>query len=214
MQLPPKAKKTTRLPKQERLDAILQAARECFEREGYENAKMADIAKQIGVVEGTVFHYFNSKRALMLRVMEDFHHQINDEVREGLKGVIGARNRLQYIVEFHLGVLATNPKLCGVILRESRKLDDKYSRDIREQHRIYTRALMGVLEEGIASGEFRSDTSAPVIRNAIFGGMEHALWQLLSEGHAIDVPLITRQLTEMVCDGICNRAPPEGAVAS
>jgi AcrR family transcriptional regulator len=47
-----------------RPDAILDAARTVFLRDGYANARMADIAAEAGVAVGTLYLYFDSKEAL------------------------------------------------------------------------------------------------------------------------------------------------------
>jgi AcrR family transcriptional regulator len=45
--------------------AILAAARQRFSESGYTAATTADIARQAGVSEGTVFHHFHSKQELL-----------------------------------------------------------------------------------------------------------------------------------------------------
>lgn len=59
----------SRQSREYRQQEILKAAREVFERCGYEDATISEIADSIGVVEGTVLHYFQNKRTLMARVI-------------------------------------------------------------------------------------------------------------------------------------------------
>jgi AcrR family transcriptional regulator len=47
-----------------RREAILEAARQTFSREGFANARMSDIAKRAKMAVGTVYLYFDSKDAL------------------------------------------------------------------------------------------------------------------------------------------------------
>jgi TetR/AcrR family transcriptional regulator, fatty acid metabolism regulator protein len=110
-------KKATRQPPKVRMNAILVAAREVFERQGYEKATVAEI---VGVVEGTVFSYFSSKRILVLNVMEQFYEEVTALLSDGIKGVEGTRNQLHSIIWNHLNVVTKNASLCRVILRESR----------------------------------------------------------------------------------------------
>src|SRR5690349_11014182 len=42
-------------------NAILEAAERVFGRDGFEAAKMADIAREAGVAAGTLYNYFDSK---------------------------------------------------------------------------------------------------------------------------------------------------------
>lgn len=54
---------------QERHDAILRAAEEIFQQEGFERASMAQICKQVGFSKATLYSYFASKEELFFEVM-------------------------------------------------------------------------------------------------------------------------------------------------
>ena len=179
-----------------------------FEERGYENAKVPEIAEIVGVVEGTVFHYFGSKRALVLKVMERFYQEITKDLRERITGIQGTRNRLHYIIWHHLNVINNNAALCGVILRESRGLNKAFSKDVQRLNRNYTNSLNQVIKEGIDAGEISPETSPLLMRNTIYGSIENALWHLLSDGQKINVDKSAQQLTSLVFQGI-SASPTE-----
>ncbi len=198
-------KRAPRQSREARSAAILTAARQVFERDGYAAAKVADIAAEVGVVEGTVFHYFPSKRALVMRVMEQFYQGITRQVEAGLQQTTGTFDRLHYLVKTHLLVMCENAELCGVILNSSRDADRELSQDIRQLNRNYTHAIVDIIKDGIAGGELRPDTSIPLVRNTLYGSIEHAMWAQLADQQAIDVENTARQLTDLVYRGICIR---------
>lgn len=200
-----KAKRPSREARQE---AILAAARSEFEQRGYERTKVADIASRIGVVEGTVFHHFGNKRELVLRVMERFYEEATAVQAQGLQGIEGLRNRLHYIIRFHLANMVNNASLCGVILRESRGLDRALTRDIRKLNQAYTEPFRQVLKEGVDSGELRADLNIPRVRDMVYGGIEHALWNLLNDDKPIDIDRAASDLTAVTMQGI---AAPQSA---
>ncbi len=195
-------KKSTRLPREAREAEILARARESFERKGYENTTVAEIAAELGLVEGTVFHYFGSKRGLMLKVIETFYQEITAELEAGLAAVRGTRNRLHFIIHFHLRTVSRSAELCAVILRESRGLEPEFSAEIHRLNRLYTGHLIAVVKQGIAAGEIRESTSATLVRNTVYGNIEHVLWDVVSEGRAVNVERVSEQLTELVFRGI------------
>ncbi|MEJ7711356.1 MAG: helix-turn-helix domain-containing protein [Pyrinomonadaceae bacterium] len=53
---------TPRAPVADKREAILRAATRVFAQNGYFNSKVADIARDAGVADGTVYLYFKSKR--------------------------------------------------------------------------------------------------------------------------------------------------------
>ena len=198
-----------RKSKEDRVNAILAAATEVFEAVGYQDAKMSDIAKRIGVVEGTVFHYFNTKQRLMVRIIEEFYKRVTAEVRSGLTGKSGTRNRLAYIIHFHLEVVTRNSRLCGEILRESRGLDGELASAVSQLNQEYTRCLSEVIKEGIEAGDIAPDTSIPLVRNTVYGSIEHTLWAVINDRLEVDADAEARALTGLVYQGIANTDAPD-----
>src|SRR3546814_16992445 len=51
-----------------RREQVIRAARACFEREGLHAATMAHIAAEAGMGVGHIYHYFNSREAIVVEV--------------------------------------------------------------------------------------------------------------------------------------------------
>lgn len=195
-------KKSVRKSREDRTSAILQAAREVFEERGYEAATVAEIAERVDVVEGTVLHYFSSKRALVLSVMETFYAEITSKLVEQLKGINGIRNRLHFVIWSHLAMLRDNSALCAVILRESRNLDRTLTQEVHDKNRLYANVVKDIVNQGIQVGELRADASPALVRNTIFGTTEHFFWDVVIGSQDIDIKQIAEQLTELIYNGI------------
>jgi AcrR family transcriptional regulator len=52
-------------------ERLLQAATEAFAREGYARANINRISRAAGFAKGTIYNYFDSKRALMLALIDE-----------------------------------------------------------------------------------------------------------------------------------------------
>ncbi|MEW6572325.1 MAG: TetR/AcrR family transcriptional regulator [Bacillota bacterium] len=85
---------------------ILEAAGRVFARKGYERSTTAEIAREAGVAEGTIFRYFETKKALLVNlmafvIMESLTSLLkrieNKTTEEILKEIL--RNRLELIRE-------------------------------------------------------------------------------------------------------------------
>lgn len=55
----------------ERRAEILQAARDLFLEKEYEKATMQDVMERLGIAKGTIYHYFDSKEALLEAIVID-----------------------------------------------------------------------------------------------------------------------------------------------
>ena len=191
-----------KLNKNERSEQILKAAREEFEHFGYEKAKVSNIATKVGLVEGTIFHRFKSKRGLVIKVMEQFYAQITTDLQAGLENVEGTRKRIHYCIWFHLNTLMQNAALCGVIMTESRKAgQSSLTQDLRQFNRNYTSLLVKTLQEGIDAGDLRKDTSIAIARRAIFGTIEHLMWSYITDASEVDIDASAKELTDFIFYG-------------
>jgi len=78
-----------RQPEQKRA-LILEAARELFAAQGYEDTPTAQIAEQANVSEGILFHHFGSKRDLFFRLAEDYGRECAAAIMSSEPGEIDA----------------------------------------------------------------------------------------------------------------------------
>jgi AcrR family transcriptional regulator len=100
-------------------DAILAAAVRCFAVHGLAGSGMRDIARAAGLTEGTLYHYFSSKDAL---IAEAFRwsafgaSQVRDAMQRRERPL---RERLFAVGEEFLAVLRREPHWTRVVIREA-----------------------------------------------------------------------------------------------
>lgn len=191
-----------RLPRAERQAQILDVARNVFVEYGYERATVNEIARRLGIVEGTVFAHFSTKRKLMTQVVQRWYSSVSGEIEKGLQGISGTENRLRFIIWRHLTTVVENVELCGVVLSESRNSSDDMRNILHELNREYTEPLLRVVKEGIASGELNADIPYYLIRNCIFGCIEHTMWDVLNHKHSVDIEQHANQMSTIILGGI------------
>lgn len=195
---------SSREGREQRRLAILEAAREVFCEKGYEHAAVAEIAARVGVVEGTVYRYFESKHELLMQVLEHWYQTMFGAYAADLAGVSGDRARLRLLIWRHLRTIRDAPQLCRLMFREARDDVGEANAKLRLLNRRYTRFLIDVLEDGMRSGEFRSDLDTSLLRDLIYGGMEHYCWRYLSGQGELDIDSAADAITAVFCGGIAT----------
>ncbi len=60
--------------------AILSAARECFQERGYENTTIRDLINKTDLASGTFYNYFRSKRDIFAALLTDFLGGLNESL--------------------------------------------------------------------------------------------------------------------------------------
>src|SRR5437879_7122149 len=67
----PRSEKQNQQIKDERREKILKAAIQVFADKGYATTKITDIAAAAGMSHGLIYHYFASKEAVYVEIVED-----------------------------------------------------------------------------------------------------------------------------------------------
>lgn len=194
-----------RLPREQRMREIEAAARNVFSMRGYHAASINEIAREAGVSEGAIYKFYATKLDLLHTILRDWYQGMIADFKAKLEGVAGARAQIHVVVWQHLKSIKEHPELCRLFYSEVRSAADYYTTELHEMNREYTGVLVEILKDGIASGELRPDISISLVRDVIFGGIEHRVSGFLMNRGTFDFDEVALQLSDMVYAGIAAR---------
>lgn len=142
-----------------RRQEILDGARSCFARHGYEGATVRRLEQSTGLSRGAIFHHYRDKDALFLALAEQDAERMADVVAEhGLVQVM--RDLLRSV-----GDGDEQPSWLGTRLEVSRRL--RTEPEFRERWRTHSAALTVATRERLlrqaAAGAIRADVGVPVL---------------------------------------------------
>ncbi|MDB5396158.1 MAG: TetR/AcrR family transcriptional regulator [Rhodospirillales bacterium] len=168
-----------RLPRAQRVADIMLTARAVFREKGYNDAVIAEIAERAGVVEGTIYRYFAGKRDLLIKVVEHWYEEMLTDYDRQLEGIRGTWNRLRFMIWRHLTVIHDDPAMCRLIFNELRSGPEYRETAVFELNREYTNRTLAIVQDAMDSGEFRTGIPLRIVRDMIYGGVEHHIWAFL-----------------------------------
>src|SRR5262249_59217556 len=87
-------------------EAILRAAIKVFARGGFFNSKVADVAREAGVADGTVYLYFKNKDDILVSIFNHVMGEALAQGRERLAELHDPLEKLKSVVYGHLEVFA------------------------------------------------------------------------------------------------------------
>lgn len=207
MTRPPSRSSVFRLPRERRVADIMSAARKVFEEKGYDAALISDIAERAHVVEGTIYRYFENKRALLTKVVEHWYAGMLSDYDHELRTIRGSRDRLRFLVWRHLVTVHEEPALCRLVFQILRVGEGYQSTEVFRLNRAYTRRTVELIRDGQASGEFRSDLSPRLVRDTIYGAVEHHTWAYLRGEGDFSPDEAANAITELVYRGLAKPEP-------
>ena len=99
-------------------DAIIEAAAAVFHRQGYHGATMADIAAEVHLTAGSLYHHFPSKQDILIAVLDAGLDQITREVA----AIAGATilPKVRQIVRAHIRSVIENTSIAAAVIFEPR----------------------------------------------------------------------------------------------
>lgn len=148
----PRAAAAARIPTPARPDnrraALLAAAARHFARGGFEAASMRDIAREVGMLAGSMYYHFASKEALIEDVYALGVGQVTQSADRALAGVRGAWPRLEAACVGHLEALLADSPFARVMTADLSRLPAGLRRRLVTQRDAYEQrfvALLGAL---------------------------------------------------------------------
>jgi TetR/AcrR family fatty acid metabolism transcriptional regulator len=166
------ARKTSRNGASGKRESILRAATRVFARNGYFNSKVADIARQADVADGTVYLYFKSKEEILHSIFDQNMAEAIAAGRLLIEKLRDPGEKLRRIAMLHLERLGADRDLAVVFqieLRGSTKFMQEFS---AAGFAEYLSLLRQTFEEGQRSGVFRKDLNAKLVAKILFGALD------------------------------------------
>jgi len=189
---------------QDRYDAIVEAARNAFSEKGYEATSIADIARTAQISDGLVYRYFRNKRELLYEVLRKFYERILVDLETEAFKHDAFPARLEALIRRHLQVFVADTDLCRLFISEVRTASDYEGSPIQELNRQYTSVLIRIVRDAVKAGEVRPDVNPKLLRDVLFGAIEHLAWRHVNGKGQLRVPQTARDLTLMLTSGICG----------
>ena len=202
-----------RLPAEKRISDIMIAARQVFTERGYDEALISEIAERAGVVEGSIYRFFTNKRDLLVKVVESWYEEMLEEDRAQFAAVRGTWNQIRFVVLQHLYSIRREPALSRLVFQKLRSEPNYRESRVFQLNQSYTHRIIDIVRAGVAAGEFRADVSPSLVRDLIFGGVEHRTWAFLRNEGDFDPVALADDLTNIVCRALAVSAEePSGRV--
>lgn len=101
-----------------RKDAIVAAAIDLFSAQGYHATPTAELARQAGVSEGSIFYYFPTKEEILLHILQEAMAHYLEAVRKILEEASSGIDAVEGFVRHHLAGSQIQPKITKILVRD------------------------------------------------------------------------------------------------
>ncbi|NOX90761.1 MAG: TetR/AcrR family transcriptional regulator [Calditrichaeota bacterium] len=163
--------------KQEKRSKILFAAIKVFAQKGFYNTKVADIAREAGVADGTIYLYFKNKDDLLISIFEEKMDEILGLFKARLKKANNAREKLEIFFKTYFRLINDDQDLAEVFQVELRQ-SSKFLKDYHHQKFFdYLNIIGDIIKQGQNEKIFRQDLNPLIAKRIIFGAIDEVARQ-------------------------------------
>ncbi|WP_017603740.1 TetR/AcrR family transcriptional regulator [Nocardiopsis alkaliphila] len=189
--------------------ALIQAAREVFEEQGFEDTRIAQITGRAGVAYGSFYTYFDSKETVFHEVAKGVAGEMFDAARSAAPPDTTPVDRIRHATERFLSAYRDNARIMQVIEQVSPRHPHFRSLFLQIRGLFVERIVAGtrrLQEEGLAS----ADIDVPVTASMLGGMVEHTARMLFLYGEEHDHEVVVETATRLWARGIGLDCPRSG----
>lgn len=153
-----------------RRDDIVLKAIEIIDEKGLQGLSTREIARRVGISEGTIFKHYRSKNDIILAVLDSFAMFDNDIIQTIELRKMPARKAISYFIGAYAEYFENYPALTA-ISESYNELSKNSALTFKTQEIFYHRfyAVRNMIEQAQEGGVIRADISCEELSDVIIG---------------------------------------------
>jgi AcrR family transcriptional regulator len=177
---------------------IMIAARDLLARHGFTGTTMAAIAAKVGVVESALYRHFSSKNHLFRQTVSYFYEPILNDIEHAADTMDDPVATVRYVIRRHVRSYIEIPELNRLVVVQARQTSAEEEMGVVELNRRYSSVLTKAVAAGVEDGSLRSDLEPRLVRDMIFGAIEHVWLRHEAHGEQMDVDAVSKDIYTML----------------
>jgi AcrR family transcriptional regulator len=179
--------------------ALVDAARRVFERDGFLNARVTDIADVAGVAHGSFYTYFTDKKAILAAVLAELQEEM---LHPRLSRAALEDDPASAIHDANRAYLESYRRNAGLmaLLEDMAAIDEDFLQLRRERIEAFVarnaRAIRRLQKQGLADAELDPEITALAISSMV-SRTAYAAFVWGRDGGAIDFDAVLRTVTRL-----------------
>jgi AcrR family transcriptional regulator len=152
-----------------RVVKIRKAAAALFNRKGYLQTTLDDVAAAARFSKGGIYHYFESKDEILFSILDNYMDQVLENLNREIGAIDNGDAKIRHIISRHVRVYTENMNEAKALLHEKYCLPAKYRKKIENREREYYGIVRDVLKFYFHGNREIHLSHMPVISFLLFG---------------------------------------------
>jgi len=186
----------------ERRNRILTSATRIIGEKGFQNATIAEIAREAGIGDATIYEYFKNKEDLLLAIPVETTKDLIVQINEHMMGIKGAFNRLRKFIWWWLNYVEKNPGYGVVVLLELKTSKTYVSTEAYQAARNFYQIILNIIKEGQEEEAIKREINPYLARSLCVGAMEHIIIRWLLKDRKYSLLQYADELADLLIDSL------------
>ena len=185
-----------------RRGAILERAAILMKEKGFAGMSARELAHSLDFSKANFFYHVRNKEEILYQIFVETLEYFLSAVEEVLARPDSNLEKLRALIDFYVTLMVERSAVMSVWFKERGHLTPKHAAHVTEIESRVRARLGDFYEAGMRDGDFRAGDPR-IARIAVFG----ACFMLILPGmaQALPAPALSRQLQEILCDGLIRR---------
>lgn len=153
-------------------DKILNRAARLFHEKGFSATTVREIASNVGIEAASLYNHIDSKHQLLEQICFTTADLFSSKISEVESQELSPLDKVKSVIDYHLELGFSDPKILMTFSEEWRHLSDKSRRRFQTEQKKYEKALQSMIEDGQRDGSFVSDLDATISVKFILSSMQ------------------------------------------
>jgi len=140
-----------------------------FRREGFGQARLEDVAVEVGINRASLYYYVGTKEELLIALIEQPAYDMTGHCREALESDAPADEKLRRALRAYIEDLVACPELFLLFAESQHIATISGAQGIVTNADAYGKTLLAIIEEGVKTGVFRSDLDPRLVMLGVLG---------------------------------------------
>ena len=188
--------------KNNKYQLILEAAIKVFARQGFYQSTVAQIAREAGVADGTIYLYFKNKDDILVQFFNYRTKQVFDRFRSAVNQADNSLDKLRNLIRRHLMEFQADRNMAVVYQVETHQNSRLAEAQIREMSQMYLDLVSEIVEAGQQEGSIRKDLYVNLVKRFILGAVDEVINTWLHSDKNYDLVSMADPLVALFIKGI------------
>jgi AcrR family transcriptional regulator len=190
-----------------RRQELLAIAAQLFAERGFKNTTVRDIADAAGILSGSLYHHFDSKESIVDELLDTFQQSLWQQYDAVEASELSPRQKLEAVVRISFDAIDQHHSEVAIFQTDAAYLATFERFAYLEERNIRFRNLWtGLLTEGVAAGELRSDLNVELV----YRFLRDTVWVAVRwyrPGGDLSPAQVADQYLHILLDGIATEGP-------